>query len=422
MYPRVAVDSVPVICLSAELLARHGYQVDLFTCTSAQVPTPTFESPAVAVRSLGTGNVAEGGPPVPRALRTSPRARRLLAPVARGYRAARGLASWASAAWSRTATLARVSAAERERPYTCFIGVDPDGLVLADRLARRVHAALAYLSLELLLSNELRSAGDVRLKARERALCRQSAFVMIQDELRGRLLADDNGIPWERLALVPNAPLGPARRRLSDYWRRRFDLSPEQRVVLHSGSLGGWTGIDEIVASAPTWPPGWVLVVHTRYDAGTSAYVDGLRARADPTRVFFSLKPVPRQEYDQLIDGADLGVAFYVPTDDSSFTQTNVQAIGLSSGKLAYYLRAALPVVVNDASSIGEVVAREGCGVSVAGASEIAAAISRIARKYDRYAGQAGTFFDRHLDFARAFEDVLRRVDALDEQRKDWRN
>jgi len=42
-----------------------------------------------------------------------------------------------------------------------------------------------------------------------------------------------------------------------------------------------------------------------------------------------------------LIDGADIGLAFYVPVDGSSFTQSNVHTIGLSSGKLAYYLRAA---------------------------------------------------------------------------------
>src|SRR5262249_54994432 len=146
---------------------------------------------------------------------------------------------------------------------------------------------------------------EVQLKARERELSRQSAFVVVQDADRGRLLADDNGIDWDRIALVPNAPAGPARRAPSRWWHTRFDLPAEARVVIHSGSLGDWTGIGGIVESAAGWPRPWVLVVHTRYDAEWSDYVDELGKRADPDRVRFSLKPVPRQQYDALIDAAD---------------------------------------------------------------------------------------------------------------------
>src|SRR5438552_3750555 len=83
-----------------------------------------------------------------------------------------------------------------------LIGVDPDGLMLAHGLARG--APLGYFSLELLLSYELSTAADAQLKARERELSRQAAFVVVQDEARARLLADDNGLAWERLVLVPN--------------------------------------------------------------------------------------------------------------------------------------------------------------------------------------------------------------------------
>src|SRR5260370_7323990 len=144
---------------------------------------------------------------------------------------------------------------------------------------------------------------------------------------------------------VRNAPPGPARRRPSRYCHSRFELPADARVVIHSGSLGDWTGIEGIVDAAGTWPEPWVLVIHTRYAAESSAYVDGLRQRADPRRVFFSLTPVRRQEYDPLIDGADVGLAFYVSTSGSSFTQTNVHTIGLSSAKPAYSLPPALPLL-----------------------------------------------------------------------------
>jgi hypothetical protein len=156
-----------------------------------------------------------------------------------------------------------------------------------------------------------------------------------------------------------------------------------------------------------------VLVVHTRYDAESSDYVEGLRRRADPRRVWFSLKPVRRQDYDALIDGADVGLAFYVPTGGSSFTGTNVGTIGLSSGKLAYYLRAGLPVIVNRAASISAEIETAGAGVAVDHAGALGAALRHIAAEYDAMSTRACAFFDDRLAFGRAFAEVVRRVDAL---------
>jgi glycosyltransferase involved in cell wall biosynthesis len=184
-------------------------------------------------------------------------------------------------------------------------------------------------------------------------------------------------------------------------------------VVLHSGSLGDWTGIEAILDSVPGWPAEWVLVIHTRYDAESSEYVDGLRARATPGRVFFSLRPVPREALDDLVDGADVGLAFYVPTAESAYTRTNIQTIGLSSGKLAYYLRAGLPVIVNAQASIAPQVEAGACGLAVSDADGIGAALERLARDYDACSRRACDFFEQHLDFGRAFEAVLERIEAL---------
>ena len=409
-YPRANIDTVPSLVGAAELLAEHGFDVELLTYLQAGQPSPRFSSSRIRVRPLGVENMADHSTA---RLRTIVKRAGWLpgvarAPLARTYEAlGAGLATG-----SRLAARARSAVIDREQDETprCVIGVDPDGLELAHTIARG--APVAYYSLELLLSSEVTTAAEVQLKARERELCRQAAFVIVQDEARGRLLAEDNDLPWERLVLVPNAPEGPARRRPSRYWHDRFSLPDATRVVVHSGSLGEWTGIDEIVDSTPQWPEPWVLVVHTRYDAESSSYVDDLRRRADPERVYFSLKPVPRQEYEPLIDGGDVGIAFYVATAGSAFTQRNVQTIGLSSGKLAYYLRAGLPVIVNRASSIAAEVDASGIGVSVTEAGDIGDALDSIAPDYERLSANAVKFFSERLDFRRAFGEVLRRVDA----------
>jgi glycosyltransferase involved in cell wall biosynthesis len=409
VYPRANVDTVPSLIGAAEVFAEAGYDVELFTYASAGQPPPSFASPRIQVRALGVEGLADRSTAslrrVVKRVGWLPRPAR--APLAHGYRVlGAGLAHG-----SRIAARARGAVIDSSEPFVCVIGVDPDGLALAHTLARG--AAVGYYSLELLLSYELSTAADEQLKARERELSRQAAFVVVQDEARGRLLAEDNGIAWERLVLVPNAPPGPARRRPSGYWHARFHLAPETRVALHSGSLGDWTGIEAIVESVVDWPEPWVLVIHTRYDAESSAYVDHLRQRADRRRVRFSLKPVPRQDYDPLIDGADVGLAFYVPVGGSSFTQRNVQTIGLSSGKLAYYLRAGLPVVVNRAASVAALVESSGCGVAVEDVRGIGASLEKITSGFDTYSARACDFFEVHLDFRRAFGEVVQRVDAL---------
>jgi Glycosyl transferase 4-like domain len=409
VYPRGNLDTVPSLIGAAERLAEAGHDVDVFTYRQAGQTGPGFTSPRIHLRSLGVEGLADYSTASLRGavkrIGWLPSVAR--APLVRTYNVlGAGLAGG-----SRLAARARSAVAEHETPYGCVIGVDPDGLSEAQRLARG--APLGYHSLELLLSYELSTSVDRQLKASEKALSQQAAFVIVQDEERGRLLAEDNHLDWSRVVLVPNAPSGPARRRPSRYWHTRFELSDGARVVIHSGSLGDWTGIETIVDSTSIWPDGWVLVIHTRFDAESSAYVEGLRARADPRRVYFSLKPVPHQEYDPLIDGADVGLAFYVPQPGSAFTQRNVQTIGLSSGKLAYYLRAGLPVIVNRDSSIAEVVDTQQMGVSVSSAAGIATALRQVADGYAAYSAAATRFFDQHLDFNRAFGEVLRRVDAL---------
>jgi hypothetical protein len=409
VYPRANVDSVPSLVGAAEMLAEAGHEVHLFTYATAGQGLPAFESPGVRLRPLGVEGLAEHSTTALRNVvkRASWLPTVARAPLLRTYRVlGAGLASS-----TRLAARARTSVLERDQPFGCVIGVDPDGLALAQTIARG--APLAYFSLELLLSYELSTPVDRQLKAQERELCQQAEFVIVQDEARGRLLAEDNDIPLERLVLVPNAPPGPPRRLPGRYWHTRFDLPPDARVVIHAGSLGEWTGVEEIVDSARDWPPPWVLVVHTRYDAESSAYVDRLRSAGDQQRVYFSLKPVPRQDYDQLIDGADVGLAFYVPSNDSAFTQQNLLTLGLSSGKLAYYLRAGLPVIVNRDASIAKEVDAHGMGVAVHTAQDIAPALSHISQAYQHFSQCALQFFEQKLDFRRAFGEVVRRLDAL---------
>ena len=383
VHPWANLDSVPSLFNAVELLAAAGYVVDVYTRVSDGYVTPTFEHDDV----------------------------RIIMPWDRTAR--KGMSQWLSNEWFGPLAMWQRHQTKR---YRCVIAVDPGGLYQASLLRRFVDVPVVYYSLELLLSHELGTDAQRWLKQQELPLSRQSPFVIIQDEQRARLMAEDNGIEMDRFVYVPNAPTGPAQRRRSDYWHRRFDLSSDKRVVLHAGSIDAWTGIEDIVASTAHWPADCVLVVHTRGDEQSSATVERLRELASPGRVLFSLKPVPRQEYDELIDGADVGIVFYVPIEGSAYTQENIRTIGLSSGKMAYYLRAGLPVVVNRVSSIGEVIDREGCGVSVEDAHGVPGAMKRILGDYETFSRQACRLFDERLDFAQHWRSVIDRIERPEVQ------
>lgn len=413
VYPHPNLDTIPSLVATIEALARAGHHVTVFTLTGTEhTPARFAASDRIQVDTLGrdaSADLDRATAGVRGLVKRSGWLRRVArGPLMRSYRAL-GLSL---SHGSRLAARARGAMAPGARPvFDYAIGVDPDGLALAARIAPQ--ATLVYFSLELLLSYEITSATDVALKNQERRLSRQAAFVIIQDAERARLLADDNGLRPDQIVLVPNAPPGPARRQPGRYWHDRFALASEKRVVLHSGSLGDWTGIEQIVASASAWPASWVLVVHTRYDAEASDYVDRLRRAADPQRVLFSLRPVPRQQYDALIDGADIGLAFYVPSATSSLTQRNVGTIGLSSGKLAYYVRSGLPVIVNRATALGDVLEGAGCGVAVPRAEDIGAALEWIGPRYAAYSDAACAFFNEHLDVDRALTGWINRLATM---------
>lgn len=413
VYPRATFDSVPTLCGAVEVLARRGYLVEVFACRNPGEHPPRFDTPGVRFHSLGPEELTPVRVPTGLTWAAGGRnqnLRRLLRPARRAYTSVLGVLKSALSFAAAGRTRAYLRRSHRQAPYRLFLGVDPDGLVLAARFARLVGAPIAYQSLELLLSAEITDPAQRQLKEREIALTRACELVVVQDEARARLLARDNGLSTEQLVLVPNAPLGPARRRRTQYWHQRFGLAPEQRVVLHAGSLGPWTGIEEIVRGVAAWPAEWVLVVHTRYNAESSEYVDRLRATADPRRVLFSLRPVDRHEYDNLVDGADIGIAFYVPTGESSFDQQNVETIGLSSGKIAYYARSGIPTLANAASSVGDLVEDAGCGVKVQAAIDIAAALADASGRYEDLSAGACRFFDTHLDFERSFAAAVDRL------------
>lgn len=413
VYPFSNLATVPSLMNAAALLAANGFDVHIFTNNDPDYPTPHFQSDRVTIHNS----------PLSAAQRRLNTVRNKTIATAAAEPGARSASinpvRWLSRRAGRTLQrvvnvlalrhdLATIKRLNRQTPFAAFIGLDPQGLDVAGIYALKTGTRLVYWSLELLLSRELITKEHFRLKQREAQLLDVAESVIVQDPARAALLVSDTGVSPQKIVLIPNAPLGPTRTKRSRYWHRRFGLSEETRVVLHAGSLDPWTGIEGLVRAAASWPEPWVFVVHSRM---SSHHLDlGLRRIAQNGKVYFSDTPVGDREFDELVDSADVGIAFYLTSPGSPGTQENIRTIGLSSGKIAYYLRSGLPVIVNTGISAAQFVEQHACGLSVDSPELTGQALTKIHRSYDDMSRHAHDTFSAHCDFAKAFAPFAARL------------
>jgi glycosyltransferase involved in cell wall biosynthesis len=209
--------------------------------------------------------------------------------------------------------------------------------------------------------------------------------------------------------------LGPAKHRRSDYLQRKLGISPDKKIVLHTGSIEAFTCAPQLLLSTKDWPDNWVLVFHTRYKSTglDSDYLATLRYLAKNGRVLFSFEPVPKDEYIDLVRSADVGVAFYCTQPGSSYWKDNIRYIGLSSGKLAYYLQAGLPVLVNDVGSLKQLVSKHNCGKIVEDPACTADAIEHIFEDYEYFSSNAVSCFNDKFNYESNFALVLTELERL---------
>jgi glycosyltransferase involved in cell wall biosynthesis len=142
----------------------------------------------------------------------------------------------------------------------------------------------------------------------------------------------------------------------------------------------------EIVKAAQDWPEGWVLVLHGNSTPSTpqeQRFLHRLREADRKRRTVFSLDPLPHKEFEELVASADIGLVLYKKTSE------NMYQLGLSSGKLAQYLKCGLPVVVSDFPSLRSIVDGYRCGICVQNLEEMKRVIEEIFADYKEYSNRS---------------------------------
>jgi len=303
---------------------------------------------------------------------------------------------------------AAIVVARRKKTYDLVIGIDAIGILLSRVSKTKAAATSVYWSLEL---NFVSTALIGRIaKYFEHQLIRQVSLIVVQDRNRAAFLMQRFAFDESRVRLVPNSAMGRPKLQCPAFLKKRLNLDPACRIILHAGMICDEALSTELAASAADWPDGYLLVFHEREirDSG-EPYLQGIVA-SGRNRVALSLAPVRLDEVDKVYSSAFIGIVMY-----STEHGPNVSEIAYASGKLSYFLRNGIPIIVNANPSLMSFVSKWRCGLVAKDFGEIGYCISEIEKDYELYKKHALECFTKFLDFQVAFDEAFDSFLAPDE-------
>ncbi|NJD54808.1 MAG: glycosyltransferase family 4 protein [Nitrospirae bacterium] len=289
--------------------------------------------------------------------------------------------------------------------YKCFIGAEPGGLAAAATIGQKMSVPVVYYNLELHLVAESRTIMEKVVKSCEKKFNKNAAFTITLDEERAESLARDNEISISDILTVPVCADGPRFEEKTDWLRKKFNLSAQDRILLYAGFITEWAMCEELAKTAMTWPDNRVLVLHS-HGYHNPRFIEKLR-KYEGKKVKISREPVAYDDLPSLLASADIGIALYRDIGK------NFTLVSSASGKLSHYLKSGLPVITNDYPGMTKVIEKYGCGRCVDRVEKISEAMEMIFNNYDLMRGNAYTCYEENYLFSKQFTPVIERIKKL---------
>ena len=365
------VDHQTGILNAARCFARAGYDVDFYTVRNRRYNLPQWDLPNVRMHVMPVAFDAE---PEPR--------------------------------WAVTLLFAAWVLTMFWRPHRLVFAGGIRGLFAAWLLSLVRRVAIVNYQTELYVGDKLNTRTARAFKAIERSAARRSVVTIEHDEQRRELLIADLGLARERVVVVPNAPLGPARDEKSTFLQERLGLPAQTPLVVCPGTLGEAFQSGAVVDAAQHLRADWRCVLHSAQPREPDdAYVRDLMARNTAGRVVFSLAPVPYVQIDRLLASARVGLVLY-----AADLGENTATVGLASGKLSHFLKLGVPVIVSPLPGLGDFVEAHGVGHALRRPDELPELLRRILADEEAYRARCRACFDSRLGYEAAFRQVLARL------------
>lgn len=282
-----------------------------------------------------------------------------------------------------------------------FIVIEPEAALVFANM--RMGSPHIYLSLEL---NNLRNEHPSDFCEYKRQVTKKiietALFSIIQDENRENLLRKDLEIQDNiNFFYFPVSIKGPVLD-INSYLREKYQIPDDKIIVLYSGSIMPWAMLVEIVESANNWDQKYALVIHGgRYDKD---YLSRIKESVKSENVIISTEWLSYDEIENLVASANIGIACYVEN-----TVNNV-IIDNASGKLAYYLKAGLPVLLKNNIYNRCFVEEFKCGHVFDDFSNMNVALDELMESYEEYRKNAYSTFNIKYDFNKYYQKLLQKI------------
>ena len=291
----------------------------------------------------------------------------------------------------------------RRREHFLLIASGIRGLFVVGALSLFLPFRFIYYSLELYSGRRFETYRGRLFKWLERKFNRRALFSIVQDEKRAEILRHVNQLGDQPILTFANAPLRTARcendvvvndgRATSKALRERLGVPIDSRILLYAGSLSdSWACVEKIARMAQNLPEGWILFLQSRMSEGSSLEEALGRMQRDQRKLFLSLLPLSVDDYEQLVEISDIGLAWYESDEE------NIQYVGLSSGKIAQYWGNGKPIIVNRIQPYIDLCPRYGAGVVVADVDGIPDAVRTVSSSYLNFNGGARNAFGAVFD------------------------
>jgi glycosyltransferase involved in cell wall biosynthesis len=286
-----------------------------------------------------------------------------------------------------------------KKSYDFIVSFDTVGIVQSQilNISCKLHI---HHSLEIFSSPSIREFKQYIKKRLEKHFMKKTTLILTQDESRARILSKINEIDIKKIWIIPNSPIGPSRPQKNDWFRRKFQIQPEQKVVLAVGSIIKEHGIKEIVEASLSWPAKFILVLHGWFpDPALRAYIE-FQASRHPEKIKLSTEQLPYERKFEVFQAADIGLVFFLPLNE------NLRYAAGSAGKLFDFRCSGIPIIGNNIPGMKTLLEQNRSGLVVENASEISCALSVICGDYEKYRSAALAAFSKN-DFQDSYEIVL---------------
>lgn len=264
------------------------------------------------------------------------------------------------------------------------IGIEIYGLLLAARIAKRAQCPIVYYSLELDSWRYVRRVESSCLRRLASKVLSKTALTIIQDDTRWESLRAGAGL-GERAhrTLLPVSLARP----LVAPTRAHVPLAIKsavagRKMVLLVGFLWKQRMTFELIEQAKLLPDGFVLVIHGS-SFGDEQRLLQEKVNESSGRVIWSRDVMRREELEDLVVAAEVGLALYPDLDD------NHRMTAHSSEKMALYAQCGVPVISFDYPSYSTHFSKYKSGVAVPSIDRIPEAVEQISRTRSAYSHEA---------------------------------